>query len=69
MAITKAELIQAMGIFKDELDKVYVAKDGDKVLSTNDFTDALKEKLDGIIDETVSAEEIQNLFNKAGGGE
>lgn len=70
MAITKAELIQAMGIFKDELDKVYVAKDGDKVLSTNDFTDALKEKLDGIIDETVTADDIKDLFNKkAGGGE
>lgn len=70
MAITKTELVQAMGVFKEEMDKYYVLKEDGKGLSTNDFTDALKEKLDGIIDETVTADDIKDLFNKkAGDGE
>jgi len=71
MAVSATELIQALGVFKDELDAAYaaqfVAKDGAKVLSTNDFTDALKAKLDGIIDEEISVDDIKNLF-KSGGG-
>lgn len=71
MAVTKAELIQSLAIFKEMVDednaKKFVAKEDGKGLSANDFTDALKEKLDGITDEEVSREEIQNLFNKGGG--
>ena len=71
MAVTKAELIEALGIFKEMQDADnaarFVAKEDGKGLSTNDFTNALKEKLDGITDEEVSREEIQNLFNKGGG--
>lgn len=71
MAVTKAELIQTLGVFKELLDEdnaaKFVAKEDGKGLSTNDFTNALKEKLDEITDEEVSREEIQNLFNKGGG--
>lgn len=70
MAITKTELIQVLGIFKGMLDTSYseqfVAKDGAKVLSTNDFTDALKTKLEGITEETISEQEIQALFESGG---
>lgn len=71
MAVTKAELIEALGIFKEMQDADnaarFVAKEDGKGLSTNDFTTALKEKLDGITDEEVSREEIQAMFNKGGG--
>lgn len=71
MAVTKAELIQTLGVFKELLDEdnaaKFVEKEDGKGLSTNDFTNALKEKLDEITDEEVSREEIQNLFNKGGG--
>lgn len=70
MAVSATQLIQAPGIFKDELDAVYaaqfVAKDGAKVLSTNDFTDALKAKLDGIVDEEITEADIKGLFNSGG---
>lgn len=71
MAVTKAELIQTLAVFKELLDEdnalKYVAQEDGKGLSTNDFTNALKEKLDEITDEEVSREEIQNLFTKGGG--
>ena len=71
MAVTKAELIQTLAVFKELLDEdnaeKFVAQEDGKGLSTNDFTNALKEKLDEITDEEVSREEIQNLFNKGGG--
>ncbi len=64
--ITTTELIQAFGVFKELMDaeneKVYVKKDGAKVLSTNDFTDALKEKIESITDEHIDPAEIRALF-------
>lgn len=70
MAVTKAELIQTLGVFKELLDEdnaaKFVAKEDGKGLSTNDFTNALKEKLDEITDEEISREEINALFNKGG---
>lgn len=70
MAVTKAELIQTLAVFKELLDEdnaaKFVAQEDGKGLSTNDFTNALKEKLDEITDEEVSREDIQNLFNKGG---
>lgn len=70
MAITKAAMVELLQTIHEELDKYYVKKDGDKVLSDNNFTDALKEKLDGIVEETITAEEVREIFNrKAGDGE
>ena len=64
--ITTTELIQAFGVFKELMDaeneKVYVKKDGAKVLSTNDFTDAMKEKLDSITEERIDPADIRALF-------
>lgn len=40
----------------------YVQKDGDKVLSTNDYTTADKEKLDGI--EYASEQEVSDMLNE-----
>lgn len=72
MAVTKAELVNALSIFKEMIDadieNRFVQKDGAKVLSTNDFTDELKEKLDGIIDEDISREDIANLFDGGASG-
>ena len=57
MAVTKAELIQTLAVFKELLDEdnaaKFVAQEDGKGLS--------------ITDEEVSREEIQNLFNKGGG--
>ena len=50
----------------------YVAKEDGKGLSTNDFTDDLKNKLDTLsatVDETVSDEEIAALFTTSGSSE
>ena len=50
----------------------YVAKEDGKGLSTNDFTDDLKNKLDTLSatgDETVSYEEIAALFTTSGSSE
>ena len=47
--------------FKAKLDAVFVKKDGAKVLSANDFTTTLKNKLDGI---TASAKPNQNAVAK-----
>ena len=53
----------------------FVGKETGKGLSTNDFTDALKEKLEGLSgDEYVTQEDIDSLFddneaNNAGAGE
>lgn len=50
----------------------YVAKEDGKSLSTNDFTDDLKNKLDTLSatgDETVSDEEIAALFTTSGSSE
>lgn len=41
----------------------YVEKDGNKVLSTNDFTDAYKTKLDGLTDETITQADIDGIFD------
>ena len=64
--INQAELIQAFGVFKELMDaeneKVFVKKDGAKVLSTNDFTDALKEKLTAITEERIDPADIRALF-------
>lgn len=66
MAVKKSELVNALAVFKELIDADYaerfVAKDGAKVLSTNDFTDALKAKLEEITDEEITREDIQNLF-------
>ena len=35
-------------------------------MSTNDFTDALKAKLDGIVDEEITEADIKGLFNSGG---
>lgn len=50
----------------------YVTKEDGKGLSTNDFTDDLKNKLDTLsatVDETVSDEEIAALFTTSGSSE
>lgn len=67
--LTKADFIFGLGVMYDEMSKAFVQKDGAKVLSTNDFTDALKEKLEGISEANITADEIKALFNKGGGGE
>lgn len=41
----------------------YVEKDGDKVLSTNDFTDAYKTKLDNLTAETITQADIDKIFD------
>lgn len=67
MAVNKAELINAFGVFKELMDaeneKLYVKQDGAKGLSTNDFTDELKEKLDGIVNETIGADDFTGMFS------
>lgn len=72
MAITKSELLDALGVFKElhdaEISANFVAKDGAKVLSTNDFTDALKAKLDGLTDEDVTRADIQTIFSGGASG-
>ena len=64
--VTQADLIQAFGVFKELMDEAnaerFVQKDGAKVLSTNDFTDALKAKLDAITEEKIDAADIRALF-------
>ena len=67
--VTKTELLNSLAWAYDELAKAFVKKDGAKVLSTNDFTDALKEILDGITEATITEEEVKAIFNKAGEGE
>ena len=66
MAINQTELIAAVGVFKELMDaaneNLYVKRDGAKVLSTNDFTDALKEKLDAITEEHIDPADIRALF-------
>ena len=68
--LTKDNLIDALAVFKEliceDIAANYVEKDGAKVLSTNDFTDALKAKLDGIVEEEISRSDIENLFAKGG---
>lgn len=72
MAVTKTELVKALGVFKELADADYanrfVTKDGAKVLSTNDFTDALKEKLDSLTDEEVTRADIEQLFTGGASG-
>lgn len=72
MAVTKAELMKALGVLKELADADYanrfVAKDGAKVLSTNDFTDALKEKLDSFVDEEVTRADIESIFTGGASG-
>lgn len=46
--LDKAGVIYYLVKIKNFLSSTYVAKDGDKVLSTNDFTNAEKGKLEGI---------------------
>lgn len=67
--VTKADLLKFAGWIYEGVAENFVAKDGAKVLSTNDFTDALKEKLDGIVEATISEEEFKAAFKKAGDGE
>ena len=67
--VTKEMLIRALAINYEELNKIFVQKDGSKVLSSNDFTNAFKAKLEGMHEATISEEEIKSVFNKSGGGE
>lgn len=67
--MTKADILKILGWVYEEINANFVKKDGAKVLSTNDFTDALKEKLDGIVEATISEEEFKAAFQKAGDGE
>ena len=72
MAITKSELLETLGVFRElhnaEISAAYVAKDGAKVLSTNDFTDALKTKLENLNDEEITREDLQReVFGGASG--
>lgn len=64
--VSQSDLIQAFGVFKELMDAAnaerFVEKDGAKVLSTNDFTDALKAKLDSITEEKIDAADIRALF-------
>ncbi len=64
--VTQSDLIQCLGVFKELMDEAnearFVQKDGAKVLSTNDFTDALKAKLDSITEEKIDAADIRALF-------
>ena len=64
--VTQSDLIQCLGVFKELMDAAnaerFVEKDGAKVLSTNDFTDALKAKLDSITEEKIDAADIRALF-------
>ena len=66
MAVRKAEILIALGVFHEliikEIEDVFVKKDGAKVLSTEDFTTALKEKLDALEYETISREDVENIF-------
>ena len=52
MADTKVIDLAALTVFKTLLDlanaAIFVCKDGDKVLSTNDFTDEEKNRLDEV---------------------
>ena len=52
MAVSKATVLNALATFKGlqdaANDEKFVAKDGDKVLSTNDYTTAEKSKLEGV---------------------
>lgn len=60
------DIVTAFGVFRElmleENEKLFVKKDGAKVLSTNDFTDALKEKLDAITEEHIDPADIRALF-------
>lgn len=51
-ATTNEKILNALSLYntglQTKLNAKFVAKDGDKVLSTNDFTDAYKAKLDGL---------------------
>lgn len=64
--VTQADIVSAFGVFREmmnaENEKLYVKKDGAKVLSTNDFTDEFKAKLDSITEEKIDASEIRALF-------
>lgn len=52
MAVSKQIVLNALSTFKGlqdaANDEKFVAKDGDKVLSTNDYTTAEKTKLEGV---------------------
>ena len=62
-----------LNYFKTKLDEEFVAKESGKVLSTNDFTNAYKTKLDGIeaganktvVDESLNKESTNPVQNKA----
>lgn len=64
--VTQEDILAALGVFRElmleENKKLFVQKDGAKVLSTNDFTDALKAKLDSITEEKIDAADIRALF-------
>ncbi len=60
--VSQEDVLAAFGAFKEMIDEIYVKKDGAKVLSTNDFTDALKEKLDAITEEHIDPADIRKLF-------
>lgn len=49
--LDKPDLLYVLTKIKAELESDYVAQDGDKVLSDVNFTQELKEKLDGIADD------------------
>ena len=67
--LTKADFIFGLSVMYDEMCKAFVQKDGAKVLSTNDFTTELKEKLEGITEANITEDEIKALFNKGSDGE
>ena len=76
MTISKATLLSVLTKTKAKQDAqneaTYVKKETGKGLSTNDFTDDLKNKLDTLSatgDETVSYEEIAALFTTSGSSE
>ena len=76
MADTKVIDLAALTVFKQRLDlanaATFARKDGDKILSTNDFTDAEKTKLAGIAEsaqvnviESISVDNVaQSVTNK-----
>ena len=70
--IGSSALLYIVTKIKTILTSDYVAKDGDKVLSDNNFTDADKEKLDGIVAEAtkviVDNELTKNGKNPVEGG-
>lgn len=71
--VAKTQLAYFKGKLDAKNDEKYVAKEAGKVLSTNDFTNAYKTKLDGIeaganktvVDESLNKESTNPVQNKA----